>query len=118
MRASVTLATADSPGSVRTMCATLGSPVRRSSSVRASVRSSRSGWTVVSGAGTGPRLRGRAVAAPVGQHGEALGHVVEVVDRVVDQVAGERRDGEDGAVAAVAGALPGVPGDPVEPGGQ
>ena len=36
MRASVTLATADSPGSVRTMCATRGLPVSRSSSVRSS----------------------------------------------------------------------------------
>jgi hypothetical protein len=34
------------------------------------------------------------------------GHVVEVVNRVVDEVAGEGLDGEAGPVAAPAGPLP------------
>src|SRR5580700_2074833 len=46
------------------------------------------------------------------------GHVIQVVHRVVDEVAGERLDREVGAVAAAARALPVLPADPDEALGQ
>src|SRR5918997_4819629 len=121
MRASVTVATADTPGSVFTMCAALGSPVRRSSSVRSSSFSSRSGCIVVSGVVTGAQVRAWPVSSTRSagsQSGEPVLHVDEVVHRVVDEVAGERLDREPGAVAAVAGALPLLAGHAVEPVGE
>src|SRR5918998_6775450 len=117
MRASVTLASADSPGSVFTMWAALGSPVRRSSSVRSSSFSSRSGCIVVRGPLTAARL-GLARPRRHGQRVESLLDVDEVVDRVVHEVAGEGLHREPGAVAAVAGALPGVTPHTVEPVGE
>src|SRR5262249_59937799 len=54
---------------------------------------------------------------PSGLLGSAVpGHVVEVMDRVVDEIPCERLDGEPGSVAADAGPLPLIPGYALEPG--
>src|SRR5215471_17819239 len=73
MRASVTLATADSPGSVLTMWATWGLPVSRSSSVRSSRRVS--GCSVVVSGPDMPGTLGQAGfrAAAGAQHPVELG---------------------------------------------
>src|SRR6266851_2170671 len=53
-----------------------------------------------------------------GRYGAAAGDAVEMVHRVVDEVAGEGLHGEAGAVAAVAGALPLVAGHRLEAAGE
>src|ERR1700722_2404846 len=58
-----------------------------------------------------------ATAASAGRLGVAVaGDVEQVMDRVVDEVPGERLDREVGAVAAVTGALPLLRREGVEPG--
>src|SRR5690349_848411 len=57
---------------------------------------------ITSGAQPTPRALKRHSALA----GRAAGHVVEMVHRVVQEVAGERLDREAGTVAAVAGAQP------------
>src|SRR5712691_9650792 len=67
---------------------------------------------------SGPRLPQQPPLGTPGECREALGHILQVVDRVVQEVASKRFDGEARAVGARPGPLPLVVAHAIEGGGE